>query len=271
MRHDLSAETLNQWITQGRDTRFLVVDIRKKKDYEREHIPGAVHIPIMEVETHPSICGAGERDLVFYCHYGKRSKAAVLFAADAGHPMERLHHLKGGIFSYTGEVLMDPPNLDHFPMDDPLEKHMEMALEFEKAAFLFYGKILPLYKGTKAEPLLRQIAGVEIAHGKSIFSYLNVLYPQSCSFEEYFETLSGEILEGGTSMEKIDEFLLNAKSDKYLDVLDFAYEIEVGAYDLYRIMAEKSVEPSLRKMFFVLAQDEKTHVKMVSKIQAMGL
>ena len=263
--HDLDPDVLKEWITRGRDREYLVVDIRKPESYEREHLPGAVHIPVMEVESHALIRNAGERDIVFYCRNGKRSKAAVLFAADAGVPMAQLFHLRGGLVEYEGEILTDLPRLDLFPRDASLEEQMITALNLEKAAFDFYGRILPDYKGTPAEKWIQTLAGAERTHGRAIFRQLDALHPQATDFDSFFQSLSGAILEGGKSWKEVDDFLKPENSNKYLNVLDFALEMEVAAYDLYRNLAEKVVEPLLKEMFFMLAQSEKDHIEMVVK------
>ena len=86
-------------------------------------------------------------------------------------------------------------------------------------------------------------------------------------FDECFHNLPGLILEGGESVDSVDEILTQAKSNKYFDVFDFALEMEISAYDLYRIMAEKSVELSVKKMFFDLAQAEKEHIKLLVSVE----
>ncbi len=264
---DLSAGTLNQWISQGRERDFLVVDIRKKSSYEREHIPGAIHIPAMDVEDHPLILKS-QRNIVFYCRNGKRSKAALIFAADAGVPQDRLFHLKGGIMAYEGEILDAGPRLDALPLEDPLDRVLTAAMNFERAAHIFYGKLLKQYAHTRLEPVIRKLAQAEVSHGRMIYKCLDSLVGVQEEFTLYFQNLPGDVLEGGESIDKVDEFLTQTKSNKYFDVFDFALEMEISAYDLYRVMAEKSEEPSVKKMFFDLAQAEKEHVRLLISAQA---
>ena len=266
MVSSLDPKELESWISSGRERDFMVIDIRDETSYAREHIPGAVNIPVMDVASHPFVVEK-RRNLVFYCRNGKRSKAALIFAEDAGVPGETLFNLEGGIAAYNGEILMDLPRVELFPEGLDLVQTMERAMALEKGAFLFYKRIQGLYAGTKVEPVLMKMAGAEVAHGKSIFLCLGRLVDIPLGFDAYFEQLDGNVFEGGKNMDAVDEILGNAKSDKHLDVLDFAVEMEVAAYDLYRNMAEKNVEPSLKEMFLTLAQAEKNHIKDILKAQ----
>ena len=266
MGSSLNPKKLESWILSGREADFMVVDIRGKEAYGREHIPGAVHIPAMEVISHPLITQA-RRKLVFYCRNGKRSKAALIFAEDAGVPRENLFNLEGGICAYNGEILMDLPRVETFPHGLDISQVMERALALEKGAFLFYKRIQGLYGGGPLESLMMKMAGAEVAHGKAIFRCLERIKDIPLEFDVYFDQVDGNIFEGGKTEDALDEILEQVDSNNYLDLLDFAIEMEVEAYDLYRNMAEKSVEPPLKEMFLTLAQAEKNHIRDILKAQ----
>jgi len=63
----------------------LVIDVRETNEYEEEHIPGTLLLPLsfMDAEQFPLIAGAG---VVMVCQVGKRSAAAAKQLVKAGVP-----------------------------------------------------------------------------------------------------------------------------------------------------------------------------------------
>lgn len=70
----------------------VLVDIRGADEYAREHIPGAINIPLAEIERLP----CENRPVVFHCRSGMRTEAnaQALAAAAKGAPC---HIVSGGI------------------------------------------------------------------------------------------------------------------------------------------------------------------------------
>ncbi len=89
----------------------LLVDVRAAGEYERSHLPGAVHAPTpMQVDElrrrYP------DRDLVFYCTVGVRSSIAArdLLARESSSPARassapagRVVNLAGSIFAWANQ------------------------------------------------------------------------------------------------------------------------------------------------------------------------
>ena len=44
-------------------------------------------------------------------------------------------------------------------------------------------------------------------------------------------------------------------------IIDLSLNIEFAAYDLYRVMAERTVNPESRQTFLAIAQAEKGHIR----------
>ncbi len=72
----------------------LVIDVRESHEYEEEHIPGTLLLPLsfMDAELFPLITEPG---VVMVCQVGKRSAAAAKQLIKAGVPGAR--SLAGGI------------------------------------------------------------------------------------------------------------------------------------------------------------------------------
>ena len=102
------AATVRRWLEEGR---ILLVDVREPSEYEREHIPGALLLPLSAFEPalFPRLPG---RRVVLHCAIGKRSRAAGKMLLKAGH--ENVLHLSGGLAAwkeagFETECAEDPP------------------------------------------------------------------------------------------------------------------------------------------------------------------
>ncbi len=71
----ISREELLKEMQEG--TAPLVVDVRSRSEYDRDHIPGAVHIPFTSISSGLKAMNTqpGER-IVVYCEHGPRAGMA---------------------------------------------------------------------------------------------------------------------------------------------------------------------------------------------------
>ncbi|MFO7166713.1 MAG: rhodanese-like domain-containing protein, partial [Chloroflexota bacterium] len=80
----------------------LLLDVREPWEWMQGHLPGAMHIPLGDLERR-----AGEVDLtrpvVVYCKGGVRSQQAAMFLAQRGH--EAVYNLAGGLEAWRAAGL----------------------------------------------------------------------------------------------------------------------------------------------------------------------
>lgn len=76
---------------------ILLVDMRETKEYEVEHIAGALLLPMssLEPEFFPVLPG---RQVVLHCAIGKRSEAVGRILIKAG--LENIAHMEGGLLAW---------------------------------------------------------------------------------------------------------------------------------------------------------------------------
>ena len=90
---DLSPQRLSE-LPEG----VQLVDVREPWEHALAHLPGAILIPLGQLEVR-----LGELDprrpVVAYCHHGVRSLHALRLLA--AHGFEDLAHLAGGIDAYS--------------------------------------------------------------------------------------------------------------------------------------------------------------------------
>ena len=67
-----------------RESRALVIDIRDRQEYEKEHWPGAVSYPYDQLE-HGSVRLPKNRKLILYCEHGGGSMQMARMLGEQGY------------------------------------------------------------------------------------------------------------------------------------------------------------------------------------------
>lgn len=107
---EVKVGTVAKWLSSGK---ALLVDVRETSEFEQEHIPGAMLVPLsmLNPETFPRI---KIKKLVLHCAIGTRSAAAAKMLAKAGHipPI----NMAGGIKAWREagletEIFEKPPTM----------------------------------------------------------------------------------------------------------------------------------------------------------------
>lgn len=96
----LSPKQVSKLIEQG----AVLVDIRDRTDYLREHIPQAVSLPLTEITTGKTVEGAGQQPVIFHCQTGMRTTNnadELVSAVRSG----KVFLMSGGINAWKGAAL----------------------------------------------------------------------------------------------------------------------------------------------------------------------
>lgn len=90
----ITRETLLARMQEG--TAPLIVDVRSRGEYDRDHIPGAVHIPFYAIGSGLNDIGFSKKDPpVLYCEHGPRSGIAGFLLFLSGY--EKVYSLEGSM------------------------------------------------------------------------------------------------------------------------------------------------------------------------------
>jgi addiction module HigA family antidote len=130
---EVKAEIVAKWLSSGE---ALLVDVRETSEFEQEHIPGAMLVPLsmLDPETFPRIY---IKKLVLHCAIGKRSAAAVKMLVKAGHtpPINMVGGIKAWREAGLGTEIFDkPPTM-------PKRKPVLLA-EKTETSNIFPGRVL---------------------------------------------------------------------------------------------------------------------------------
>ena len=86
-----------------KDDGHVVVDVRRRDEYDAGHVPGAILIPNESIGTErPAELPDLDQIILVYCRSGRRSKEAAQKLADMGYT--RVYEF-GGIIDWNGDVM----------------------------------------------------------------------------------------------------------------------------------------------------------------------
>jgi len=112
---------------------------------------------------------------------------------------------------------------------------------------------------------LQQVSIAEKAHATLIYRFWKKFQPNPPAFGRIYESLAGEILEGGHNFEEACRQLDAVRKHGCTGVIDLALTIEYSAFELYRTMAERVENSEARSTFMSIAQAEKAHMRTLTR------
>lgn len=84
---------------QDSDNPHLLVDVRTTPEYEADHVPGVIHIPVDEIHHRYRDLGQSNQ-LIFICQAGGRAYSAAEFMSSIG--STEIYVVEGGMSSWSG-------------------------------------------------------------------------------------------------------------------------------------------------------------------------
>ena len=263
---DVFPEEWDGFIGSRRENEYEIVDVRQPEEYASGHIPGATLIPLGELEQRLDAFQL-DRDIVLYCRSGARSMAAARLLRDTHIQFRGLYNLVGGFGGYEGTELSGLPRVDAFDLDQPLEKIIMQAMDMEKGAFKLHTLFQERFPQAGFIQRLKRLTDLEKKHARALYVHWerHVSPQPSSSFDDLFASLKGDILEGGESFDAWATRVDQAGEITCLDLAEAALVIENQAYDLYRHLNRAVKDPRESSFFQLLAEQEKGHVRVVSR------
>ena len=81
------------------DSGSVIIDVRTKEEYDKQHITNAINIPLDQIDT---IDLDKNTSIIVYCASGVRSQNAVEKLAEMGYTS--LYNLDGGLINWGGSL-----------------------------------------------------------------------------------------------------------------------------------------------------------------------
>ncbi|HKU13332.1 MAG TPA: molybdopterin-synthase adenylyltransferase MoeB [Steroidobacteraceae bacterium] len=93
----LDARELSALLRERSDSAVAIVDVREPREFAASHLPGAINIPVGQLQSRIDALPKGL--VVFVCRSGARSLNAAALASRAG--VEDIAHLEGGLLAWA--------------------------------------------------------------------------------------------------------------------------------------------------------------------------
>lgn len=104
---ELTVQELSAWLADASRPRPVLLDVRTNAEHAICAFPGALLIPLHELEARSAEVQALQgRPVVVYCHHGVRSLSGAAFARSLGVDAASL---EGGIDAWSAEIDRDVP------------------------------------------------------------------------------------------------------------------------------------------------------------------
>jgi len=265
---DISVQRLREYMARRQEDEYVLVDVRQPDEYIQGHLPGALLIPLGEIPQRLAELPV-DKDVVVYCRSGKRSKAAALFIASRPYVAGTIFNMSGGILDWDGQLLPAMPNLKVYDLNGDEAEVLHRAMDLERGADRFYTALRGRHQTEPWAASLETLAGAEQGHARLIYDHWVTLIANPPSFEQLYETLAGDIVEGGYTCEGLLAKLAEQTGPTCRVVLEMALSVEYSAYDLSRNLAHRFYDTPLAPIFNTIAEAEKEHMRMVAQALAL--
>jgi sulfur-carrier protein adenylyltransferase/sulfurtransferase len=259
----LTPEKLRRFIEQRHEKEYSLIDVRQPGEYESNHIPGALLIPLPDLVRAMDAVPV-DKELIFYCRNGGRSQAAAIMVADGEITRKSIYHLDGGVMAWQGWTTAGFPRFRVFEDSDSIAEKLRTAMNLEKGALNYYTRVHGLYSERPWSTVFFELARAERGHARIVFDFLCDLEAVGEAFEAVFDRLPGDVLEGGMALDTALQQVATVKGRICLHLIELALQLENQAYDLYRAMADRSIESHAREAFWTIAQAEKGHMRALA-------
>lgn len=250
--NNISPADAKDFIRGNKDKDYQLLDVRQPKEYDREHLPGAILIPVKELMGRLDELDHGQTTLV-YCATGVRSKAACQILQGNGFVDAR--NIRGGIKAWQGARASGT-------IDDGMEFFtaaeysdiFTMAYAMEEGLKQLYLGLVDMVAGADEKELLAKMAAFEDRHKAGLVNGFLAEGDEVPAPDDL-----PDVMEGGMKRQQIMDHFGPYLHDME-DILNLCLLLETQAYDLYSRLARQQDDPQKHKLFSHLAQEEKVHM-----------
>jgi len=249
-------EQVKDFIRERDDDAYTLLDVRQPKEYEKGHLPGAVLIPVGELDERVSELDPAKPTIV-YCASGVRSRAAASILVKAG--FGEVYCMAGGLNAWSGAVAEGSPEagISWFSVAHSVEELAALAWVLEDGSELFYREMTEVIADPEAASIFAQLSKAEERHKSTVSG----LFPLA----DFRALLNGypkeKLMEGGM---RVGEAFSWADGRTVGEVLDLCIALETSSYDRYQTLQRRVTLPQSVELFRTLAAEEKRHLRMLA-------
>lgn len=249
---EINVAELRQLLEQEENNPPLLIDVRQPQEYVQAHLPGALLIPLGQLEVpHPALADRA-RPTVVYCRSGKRSMAGAMILCGLG--FTNIMSLKGGITGWPYETLSGPPKPVFTPEQaTTVVEVLQEAMKREILAQSFYRNWSAGAEPGPLQGLLKELVSREQEHMEGIYQrYLSWCEKNGITPVEQEKFAAGESPQ--SAAEAADPSFSSRE-----ELLELAVAKEFEAYNYYKTSAEMILDEEVRGLLFDLSFEERNH------------
>jgi len=215
---------------------YLLLDVRQPEEYEASHIPGAMLIPLGELEARQGELDRG-RKIITYCRSGHRSMAAAVVLCGLG--FKNLYSLDGGILNWShgiiGGIPEEVPGL--VAETAAVADIVVLAIKLEKGSRDFYLAATESASLPRTKEMYRMLAEAEEEHVRRLYSRAISLL-------------------GEGALPPLEQFVRELLESEYM------------SYDFYRRASASVEKEDVKGLLHELAWEERKHADVLLRQMA---
>jgi len=244
---------------------FFLLDVRQPEEYEAGHIPGAMLIPLGEVESRQEELDRGKK-IIAYCRSGHRSIAAAIALCGLG--FKDVRSLQGGILNWHYEAIGGMPEARPELLTEAadIKDILMLAIKLEKGSWDFYMTAKEKAKSPQAKEKFQMLADVEDVHMQMLWERAITMLGKTTlpPLEKLKQELKVEHMEGGIEINPALAKVDKGFSDE-MEALEIALEKEYLSYDFYKRASALVEDPGAKTLLHELALQERNHADILLK------
>jgi len=252
-------------LDKDRKGEFLLLDVRQPEEYEAGHIPGAMLIPLGELESRREELEQ-DKKIITYCRSGHRSMAAAIALCGLG--FKDVHHLEGGILNWRYETISGIPEVRPELVTEAADVNdiLMLAIKLEKGSWDFYLAAKEKTASPQAKEKFQMLADAEDGHMQRLWERAITLLGKGAlpPLEKLKQELDVEYMEGAIEVSPA----LARADEKFSDemgALEIALEKEYMSYDFYKRTSALVEDPGAKTLLHELAVEERNHADILLK------
>ena len=255
----ISTEQVRKIIRDKSIDEYCLLDVRQPAEYAEKHIPGAILIPLGQLQERLSEIDAA-KPVIVYCRSGNRSSSAVGMLNGAG--LEDVFNMEGGMLAYDGLTAIGPPEagIFCFPENMQPEELVAMAWYIEDGTQRFLNLIGAELGDSDTRHLISRLSELKSAHKDDLKKLYDEIaapdgkadFPGAVVARPPADVMAGCV--------SVPEAINWSRDKKGSDILELLMSLEANTLDLYLKLGRQVRSGSARSAFNHLSRQEKDHL-----------
>jgi len=264
----LTADDIKTILDKDKKGEFLLLDVRQPEEYEAGHIPGAMLIPLSELEARQGELDRNKK-IIAYCRSGRRSMAAAVALCGLG--FEHVQHLNSGILDWPYETVTGIPERrpDLITEAADVKDVLMLAIKLEKGSQDFYIAAREKVLSAHTKETFQTLANAEDGHMQRLYERATSLLGKGVlpPLDKLKRELKVEHMEGAIeispALARLDEDI-----GDQMEALEIAVEKEYMSYDFYKRISALVENAEARALLHELVLEERRHAgKLLERLE----